>query len=451
MPARPFLPVFLALALGCCVWSGACRKAPPDSPPPVEDVPTPEMTVAAFSEPEPPATPPAPVFVPDKSPQVSILLYHEFSTNGRGSDMVMPTARFREQMQMIKDSAIPVVSMADFLAWRRGEKNIPDPSILITMDDGWRSVYTDAFPILKEFGYPFTIFLYTNYVATGSRSLAVDQIKEMLAAGATLGCHSRGHPYPARMKAELAKGGDAAISFLREEMVASAEKLESLVGVRPKVYAYPGGFYTPEMFPVLAEAGYEAAFTVNPAKVTWQTPLQEVHRHVVHGNVASTFAAATTFRGVPLGRKLMGPDGKEVKLAVTPADGATIDDRQPEVTADLSPIPDLDPASLSMRVAGLGKVVPAFDPATRLLRYRLPYRLRARECSVFVSWKRLGAPDNDAPLVWKFRFDPKASLIKEVPPTPAGALRPPPVTRAVEMDGDQRAGESTEQSAPRRS
>ena len=419
----------LAAALGL----GACRKAATQAGAgsPSDEAPTPEMTGTAFSEPEPPPPEPAaPAFVVDKAPQVSILLYHEFSGSGQASDMVIPTKRFREEMQSLKDSAMPVISMADFLAWRRGEKNIPDPCVMLTMDDGWRSVYTEAYPILKEFGYPFTIFLYTNYVASGSKSLTIDMIKEMLSNGATLGCHSKSHPYPAKMKSELAKGGDEALNFLREEMVKPAEKLESLLGVRPKVFAYPGGFYTPDMFPLADEAGYEALFTVNPAKVTWQTPLKEVHRYVVHGSVPSTFANATNFRGVPLGRKLMDAEGKEVKLAVTPADGSTIDERQPEVSADLSPIPDLDASSLMMRVAGLGKVDPVFDAASHVLRYRLPNRLRSRECSVFVYWKRAGAPDYDAPLVWKFKFDPKASLLKEIQPAPAGALRPPPVTHS---------------------
>ena len=139
--------------------------------------------------------------------------------------------------------------MDDFLAWKRGEKNIPNPSFMITMDDGWRSVYTDAYPILKEFGFPFTLFLYTNYVASGSRSLTIEQLKEMLANGASLGCHSRSHPYPVAVKAAVAKGEDAAAAFFRRELVEPADRLAELIGTRPKVYAYPGGYHTPAMLP----------------------------------------------------------------------------------------------------------------------------------------------------------------------------------------------------------
>jgi peptidoglycan/xylan/chitin deacetylase (PgdA/CDA1 family) len=390
---------------------------------------TTEIAAEAFAEaPEP--EPAEPVFVHDKSPQVSILLYHEFSASGNATDMVIPTSVFREQMQRIKDSGHPVISMDDFLAWKRGEKNIPDPSFMITMDDGWRSVYTDAYPILKEFGFPFTIFLYTNYVASGSKSLGIEMIKEMMANGATIGCHSRSHPYPPAVRAAVAKGPEAAAEFFRREMVETADKLESLLGVRPKTYAYPGGFHLPDMAPFAEEAKYEALFTVNPAKVTWETPLGTVHRYVVYGNASSTFASATSFSGIPLGRRLLGPDGKELKLAVAPADGTTITERQPEITADLTPIPDLDPSTVFLRVTGLGRVDATFDPETKRLRYRLPVRLRQPETSVFLYWKRLNEKEYDAPMVWSFKLDRRASLLGEIPPPPADAKAPPPIHSA---------------------
>ncbi len=61
---------------------------------------------------------------------------------------------------------------------------------MITIDDGWKSVYTDAYPILKETGFPFTIFPYTKSSITGRGSaMSPAQIQEMLNNGATLGSH----------------------------------------------------------------------------------------------------------------------------------------------------------------------------------------------------------------------------------------------------------------------
>ena len=62
--------------------------------------------------------------------------------------------------------------MQDLLAWRKGEKAIPSKSAVTTIDDEWNSQYYVAWPILKEFGYPFTLFVYTYWVAVEKRPLA---------------------------------------------------------------------------------------------------------------------------------------------------------------------------------------------------------------------------------------------------------------------------------------
>ena len=95
--------------------------------------------------------------------------------------MGIRTSKFRNQMQAIQDLKMNVLSLEDFVLWKQGKKTIPDKSVLITIDDGWLSVYTDAYPILKEFEYPFTIYLYTNYIDRGGRSMTSEMIKEMMA------------------------------------------------------------------------------------------------------------------------------------------------------------------------------------------------------------------------------------------------------------------------------
>jgi len=422
--ARLVLAGLVALGLAGCDPASSEPEAAPAEP---LAEPTPELEPDAFETPEESE----PEFQHDPSPQVSILTYHEFSPTGRQTDMVIPTEKFRDQMQALKDAGVAVISMEDFLAWRRGEINIPDPSVLITIDDGWRSVYTDAFPILKEFGYPFTIFLYTNYIASGSRSLDLDMVREMLANGATLGCHSRSHPYPARIRRAQAEGEEAFEAFMDAEMVKTADRLEELFGVRPAVYAYPGGFYSEAMFPFAEKAGYEALFTVNPAKVTFDTPIRELHRYVIHGDKDFTFANATSFRGVPLGRKLLAEDNTEIKLELNPPDGTVIATRRPQLRADLSPVGGIDPESITMRVTGLGEVRPEFDPGSGVLTYEFAAPLRSEETTVFVQWKREGQEKMDSPLVWKFRIDRLASLLDALPPDPEGARRPPPVPLAL--------------------
>ena len=104
--------------------------------------------------------------------------YHDFSSTKDATEMLISTGKFRRQMQAIKDLGLNVISLEDFTALKRGEKTIEDRSVLITIDDGWKSIYTDAFPILKEMGFPFTVFLYTNYINGGSNALTTSMIKK---------------------------------------------------------------------------------------------------------------------------------------------------------------------------------------------------------------------------------------------------------------------------------
>ena len=143
---------------------------------------------------------------PDDGVRVSVLGYHDFSETEPETAMRIHTTKFRKQMETIRQLGITVISLEEFAAWKSGGKDIPEKSILLTFDDGWKSVYTDAFPILKEFGYPYTLYLYKNYVDGGGKALTTPMIREMIEAGATIGSHSVSHPYPVAFKSCRKKG-----------------------------------------------------------------------------------------------------------------------------------------------------------------------------------------------------------------------------------------------------
>jgi len=331
--------------------------------------------------------------------------------------MITRTDRFRAEMQMLADAEIGVISMEEFLAWKRGEINIPDPSVVITIDDGFDSIYDEAFPILKEFGFPFTFFIYTNFLGGSGSTLSVEEIKEMMANGGTLGCHSVSHPYVSKVRMEREKGPEAYTKFLRKEMIESANILEEKIGVRPIIYAYPGGYYAEDMFDVAKEAGYEALFTVNPAKTVYTTSNYEINRYVIHGDKPYTFDNATSFRGVPLGRKtLVAAEGEVIEkesLELEPKDGSEILERSPLIRANLSKLGAIDPESLSMRVSGIGKVEPSFDVDSGVVTWQVDRRLRVDEVAVFLSWKLEGAKDYEPALTWRFKIDRVGSLLKQ--------------------------------------
>jgi peptidoglycan/xylan/chitin deacetylase (PgdA/CDA1 family) len=370
---------------------------------------------AQEGEPVPVAQPVSPLDVPDDGVRVAVLGYHDFSENERETAMRIRTSKFREQMETIRRLGITVIPMADFIAWKDSGKAIPDKAIVITMDDGWKSVYIDAFPILKEFGYPFTIYLYKNYVDGGGKALTTAMIEEMMANGASIGSHSVSHPFPQTVKKFRKQGAQAYAKFLDAEMGESKRFLAGKFGTNVDTYAYPGGYFTEEMLGKAAELGYTHLFTVHPGKVKRSVPNNVLPRYIILGNYDKIFDFATSFResqtSVPGGAA--SGLGKELPFPVEPQPGAIINTRLPEISVDLSTAENIDPATLKMQIAGFGEVPANYASEGKLFSWQLNRRLRQPVCNVQVTWKTTDGKETETPLKWAFQIDREAAYLPD--------------------------------------
>ncbi len=363
------------------------------------------------------APPPDDPSIPDDGIRVAILGYHEFSENQTETAMRIRTSKFRKQMEVIQQLGLTVISLDDFMAWKSGERQIPEKSILLTLDDGWKSVYTDAFPILKEFGYPFTLYLYKNYVDGGGKALTTPMIEEMLKSGATIGSHSVSHPLPSIVKNHRNKGPEAYDTFLRRELGESKRFLETKFKQPVPTYAFPGGFFTEEMLSLGEEFGYTHMFTVQPGKVKRSSPNNALPRYMILGNYDRIFEFATTFRdGSTAAATPAGAISGLVQTTphpVEPEIGSIINTRLPEISVDLSDVENLDPATLVMQIGGFGNVPAAYDPETRKFSWQVNRRLRNPICQVIVTWKDTAGKPPEAPLRWSFRIDRESAYFPD--------------------------------------
>ena len=333
---------------------------------------------------------PAEPVIPDDGVRVAVLGYHELAENLPETAMRIHTSKFRKQMEAIRQLGLTVITLDQFTAWKNEGKEIPKTSVLLTFDDGWKSVYTDAFPILKEFGYPFTIFLYKNYVDGGGKALTTPMIQEMIANGASVGSHSVSHPYPITVKSYRKKGPKIYDAYLRKEMGESKRFLESKFPVPVTTYAYPGGFYTAEMLPLSEEFGYHYGFTVLPGKIKRSLPDPTLPRYIILGNYDKIFDLATGFTNGSSAVAASGGSftGEFAELApktpypVTPEAGAIVNSRLPVISADLSGVEGLDPATLVMKVAGFGEVPAIFTPENGNFTWQVNRRLRQPTCQL---------------------------------------------------------------------
>lgn len=401
--------------------SGVTPKPPP--PQPEEPALTPEeqaiekklqetaLLAAAAPEPEMPA---APAFELNKSSVVSILGYHDFKDRG-GSPMLIAAPKFRAQMQAIKDSKIPVISFSEMMAWKRGEKNIPEEAILITMDDGWEGVYTYAYPVLREFGFPFTVYLYKNYVGGAGRSMSWEQIKEMMQHGCEVGSHSVSHASlkspPKNLKTDADKQ-----QWVLSELKDSRDFLEQNLHIKCLSFAYPYGSFDDAILETGLQIGYESLVTVNGQKVSWDTPNGKLGRYIVHGDSDINFKLATSFRGRgDVGsNKFLVADAKNDKgeqlIQLKPKPDAVITDRRPLIEADLKKIGTILPESVKLRIAGLGTVPVDYDPATMIVRFQFPYKLRKEDCALSLSFQRDATQPAEV-LSWRFKIDLEAAYM----------------------------------------
>lgn len=143
--------------------------------------------------------------------------------------------------------------------------------VVITIDDGYRSFYTDGFPVLKKYQVPATLFINTESVGWKDY-LTWEQIKQLAKAGIEIGNHSHSHAYFMNLPSSIREQ-----QF--EEDLLKAEKLfKEHLGFIPKVYSYPYGEYDAGMIGILKKHGYTIAFAQNSGVWSEQSNLMGIPR-----------------------------------------------------------------------------------------------------------------------------------------------------------------------------
>jgi peptidoglycan/xylan/chitin deacetylase (PgdA/CDA1 family) len=362
---------FIAL-LSLCLFVAACKKKPQAAS---------QQTAQAV-----PASQAAPTPEPiDLSSQVVVLCYHRFEDRPKDSLAIKPSD-FEAQMQILKDNGISVISMQDFLAWRRGEKSIPPKCAIISIDDGYISGYSVAWPILKKFGYPFTMFIYTDYVKggpkSGGQSVSWEQLAEMRDAGVDIQSHTVSH---SSLNAKKGKTDDQYRAWLKNEIAGSKELLERQLGIQIKAIAYPYGLHNEAVRETVKQAGYEAAFTVYGQRIGHGAEATLIGRYAIESNKPKVFEQAANFTGSVEGGDGSGVMPAAVTMVTQPTEGETVGDPNPEIKANLAAFGNVDPKSVTMRISGIGLVPATYDPETKLVSYKVAQKLYTGQVTVIVS------------------------------------------------------------------
>ncbi len=156
---------------------------------------------------------------------------------------------FAKQMKYLKDHHYNVIEV-DFLFQEIVEgRSLPPKTIAITLDDGYLDNYVNAYPILKFYGFPTTVFLITGSIGIDPKFMTWDQVREMEKNGIRFGNHTVTHPHL----------HVASLEGARKEILEAKEKLSQEVQNPSQIFCYPFGEYTIACQRLVQECGYEGA------------------------------------------------------------------------------------------------------------------------------------------------------------------------------------------------
>jgi peptidoglycan/xylan/chitin deacetylase (PgdA/CDA1 family) len=189
-------------------------------------------------------------------------MYHSISnTNGQSVhpyyDTATSTGRFAEQMLFLHDNGYSAIDLTELLKFVTCGKPL-GKSVAITFDDGFRNFYTDAFPILRHYGFAATVFLPTGYIGTTKRfknedCLTWGEVRELHDAGVAFGSHTVTHP-------QLTLTTSRQLEY---ELRQSKETIEEQIGAAVRAFSYPFAFpeckreFTGRLRDKLQACGYE--------------------------------------------------------------------------------------------------------------------------------------------------------------------------------------------------
>lgn len=227
------------------------------------------------------------------SNEVVVLVYHHIDDRDQSS-VTISTELFEKQLEAMQRKGYHFISIDEFKSFKSEGTAIPDNAVLVTFDDGYKSFYTNAYPILKKMRIPAVNFVITkdldNPEGTPLPSLSREEIKKMRQefAGIDFQCHSdalhamnSGKPL---LTNKIIQNGitETDVEFKKRVLNDTRTGLSKLIEVNGSKsvdsYAYPFGSYDNQTITYLQEAGVKFAFTTKQGITTKETDSMQIPR-----------------------------------------------------------------------------------------------------------------------------------------------------------------------------
>lgn len=230
---------------------------------------------------------------------VPILVYHRFGKKAADS-MTVQTRVFAAQLKYLGAHGYLVIPLHRLVEYLEGKGPAPPAhAVVITVDDGHESQFTDMFPLIKRYRIPVTLFIYPSIISNASYAMNWNQLREMSDSGLVdIESHTYWHPNFAAEKKRLSASDYA--SFVQMQLAHSKAVLERQVGGHVDMLAWPFGIYDADLMRRAKQAGYVAGFTLVQHPASRRDDLMALPRDLMVNSVD----------GRAFGQLLAAPQGR---------------------------------------------------------------------------------------------------------------------------------------------
>lgn len=225
---------------------------------------------------------------------IPCFVYHRFG-NDKYPSTNIPLDSFRAHLEYLKQNHFNVITLGEAVHKLKTDQNIPEKTVVLTVDDGYRTFKTGAMPLLQEFDYSATLFVNTETVG-GKNYLTWDELKQIRQKGIEIGNHSHSHDHFVNRKAE----GDK--EYFKADTRKAQAMFKKKLGVKPSLYAYPYGEYTSTMQSTLKKLDFEAATAQKSGVLKATSDMFAIPRFPMAANFVKLkrFKQKANMRGMPV-------------------------------------------------------------------------------------------------------------------------------------------------------
>jgi peptidoglycan/xylan/chitin deacetylase (PgdA/CDA1 family) len=291
-------------------------------------------------------------------PSVTILCYHTFGDKKNPYSVSMD--RFKEEMRFLYVQKIPVIPLSALEDHLAKKTPIPNRSVVITIDDGYKTAKEIAWPVFQQYGYPFTLYVYPHAISRFPSALTWDDLRLMAREGVDIEGHSMTHPLLTHPGKPMNKKDYYA--FIEEELAGSKRRIEQELQQLITSLAYPYGGYDQYIAERAKAIGYHTALTCDDGDVSGFTDPYRLNRRLVFRQTSlQAFSRSLNQRPLQVD-------------AQAPADGERVKQIPKEIRARILDVQKILPGSARILVDKIGRHwMPALiDPKTGEMTFVVP-------------------------------------------------------------------------------